>query len=262
MYWDGLDTDTKARLIRDGLRMGMRRWESVRDAYDAAEERRLAAAQDGTDEDGDVIIDDPRGQWAHPCEVTRIPSNEITMRGVPYPVVGVSDTGDTKVMEPGYDYVYDGSDVTEFPLYQYGGQLKSREAQAWEAETKRRIANHELPNAFQLNVIGNIDRRGANTDFIQRARDPYRQTIPDWEGRGDVATHKLGWAADENGVFIYPEVQRTDSGLVDYSGPAVNGGDRWMAADRARQTGDYVMATPLDAKVFTENYKKFYQFGN
>lgn len=141
MYWDGLDTDTKARLIRDGLRMGMRRWESVRDAYDAAEERRLAAGQDGTDDDGDVIIDDHRGQWAHPGEVTRIPSNEITMRGVPYPVVGVSDKGDTKVMEPGYDYVYDGSDVTEFPLFQYGGSLYGARLSAENAMAKRPFAN-------------------------------------------------------------------------------------------------------------------------
>jgi hypothetical protein len=34
MFWNELDTDTKARLIRDGLRMGLKRWERVRDAYE------------------------------------------------------------------------------------------------------------------------------------------------------------------------------------------------------------------------------------
>lgn len=64
-------------------------------------------------EDGAII--DPMGQWAHPGEVTVIPSNEITMKGVDYPVLGVSDTGDTKMMEPGKDYKFKGNKVTEYP---------------------------------------------------------------------------------------------------------------------------------------------------
>ena len=64
--------------------------------------------------DGSVIKDD-RGQWAHPGEITEIGSNEITMQGVDYPVLGVSDTGDTKMMQPGKDYKFKGSKVTEYP---------------------------------------------------------------------------------------------------------------------------------------------------
>lgn len=58
----------------------------------------------------------PYGQWQYPHQVTTIPSNNITMRGVDYPVVGVSDTGDAKVMLPGLDYLYDGNYVTEYPV--------------------------------------------------------------------------------------------------------------------------------------------------
>lgn len=58
----------------------------------------------------------PYGQWQYPHQVTTIPSNNITMQGVDYPVVGVSDTGDTKVMLPGLDYLYDGNYVTEYPV--------------------------------------------------------------------------------------------------------------------------------------------------
>lgn len=128
MYWKELDTDTKARLIRDGLRMGMGRWEIIRDAYDAAEDRRISMQADSMDDDGDIVIDDPMGQWAYPGEVTRIPSNRITMRDVPYPVVGVSDTGDTRMMEPEGEYVFDGSEVTEFPVrgFQQGGPVDRR----------------------------------------------------------------------------------------------------------------------------------------
>lgn len=67
------------------------------------------------------VITDPRGQWAHPGKITRIPSNKITMQGVPYPVYGISDTGDTQMMYPGQDYSFDGSSVTEYPMMQTGG---------------------------------------------------------------------------------------------------------------------------------------------
>ena len=71
-------------------------------------------------ENGGVIEDD-RGQWAHPGKVTKINSNNITMKGVNYPVLGVSDTGDTKMMQPGVDnYKYDGNSVTEYPMAQEG----------------------------------------------------------------------------------------------------------------------------------------------
>jgi hypothetical protein len=71
---------------------------------------------------GSVIKDD-RGQWAHPGEITEIGSNQITMQGVPYPVMGVSDTGDMQMMYPNEEYQYDGESVTEYPMMAQGGQL-------------------------------------------------------------------------------------------------------------------------------------------
>ena len=62
------------------------------------------------------VIKDNRGQWNHPGEITEIDSPYITMQGVPYNVLGVSDTGDAKLMEPGKDYKFKGKKVTEFPL--------------------------------------------------------------------------------------------------------------------------------------------------
>jgi hypothetical protein len=77
----------------------------------------MASAQDG-----DVIKDD-RGQWDHPGEITEIGSNNITMEGVPYDVLGISDTGDTKLMKPGKNYKYKGKKVTEYPLSKNGKEL-------------------------------------------------------------------------------------------------------------------------------------------
>jgi len=66
------------------------------------------------------IIEDDMGQWAHPGEITKINSNQITMQGVNYPVLGISDTGDTKIMQPGEEYTYDGESVIEYPMAQDG----------------------------------------------------------------------------------------------------------------------------------------------
>jgi len=66
-------------------------------------------------------IIDPMGQWAHPGETTIIPSNEITMKGVNYDVIGESNTGDKKLMKPGKKYKFDGDYVTETPK---GGWLE------------------------------------------------------------------------------------------------------------------------------------------
>lgn len=70
-------------------------------------------------DDGGIIEDD-MGQWAHPGLVTKINSNQITMEGVGYPVLGISDTGDTQMMQPGEDYKFDGNSVTEIPMAQDG----------------------------------------------------------------------------------------------------------------------------------------------
>ena len=71
---------------------------------------------------GSVIKDD-MGQWAHPGEITEIDSPYITMQGVPYPVLGISDTGDTQMMYPEEEYKFKGKKVTEYPLAKNGKEL-------------------------------------------------------------------------------------------------------------------------------------------
>src|SRR6478736_1156606 len=57
------------------------------------------------------VIEDNRGQWDHPGKVTKINSNKITMKDVPYPVLGVSDKGHKQMMYPEGEYAFDGSSV-------------------------------------------------------------------------------------------------------------------------------------------------------
>jgi len=62
------------------------------------------------------------GQWEYPGEITRIPSGDITMQGVNYPVYGVDNLGNSQIMYPGMNYTYPGSSVTEYPMMQTGGR--------------------------------------------------------------------------------------------------------------------------------------------
>lgn len=68
----------------------------------------------------------PFGQWAYPGEVTIIPSSDITMKGVNYPVLGIDDLGNQQMMMPGQDYTFPGNYVTEYPQMGKGGQMIKR----------------------------------------------------------------------------------------------------------------------------------------
>ena len=72
----------------------------------------------------DTIVD-PRGQWDHPGQITKIPSNNITMKGVNYPVFGIDDQGNQQMMYPGMDYTFPGQSVTEYPMAQDGYNVGS-----------------------------------------------------------------------------------------------------------------------------------------
>ena len=64
------------------------------------------------------FIKSSKGQWAHPGKNTMIPNADgrITMKGVGYPVLGIDDLGNPKVMQPGGEYQFPGNDVYEMPL--------------------------------------------------------------------------------------------------------------------------------------------------
>ena len=71
--------------------------------------------------DGSVIKDDMGywnpDNWGSPVEIG---STDITMEGVYEPLLGVSDTGDTKLMKPGQNYKFKGKKVTEYPMAKNG----------------------------------------------------------------------------------------------------------------------------------------------
>ena len=60
-------------------------------------------------------IEDAMGQWKHPGRCTMIPNNQITMRNVPFKVLGIDDTGHMQLMHPEQSYSYPGTKVFEMP---------------------------------------------------------------------------------------------------------------------------------------------------
>jgi hypothetical protein len=68
------------------------------------------------------IVEDDMGYWNpdNHGKPVRVNSNVITMEGVYEPLLGISDTGDTKLMKPGKNYKFKGKKVTEFPIARLG----------------------------------------------------------------------------------------------------------------------------------------------
>ena len=71
------------------------------------------------------VLYSPEGQWKYPGQITKIPSGDITMQGVDYPVHGIDNLGNSQMMYPGMHYQFPGDSVTEYPQFQGGGSIQS-----------------------------------------------------------------------------------------------------------------------------------------
>jgi hypothetical protein len=104
-------------------------------------------------QEGGAIITN-RGQWDYPGQTTIIPSNKITMEGVPYPVLGVDNTGYVQMMQPQMNYTFPGQYVTEYPMMQYGGLTKYQnkgEVKFNLYENVNRVGTSDNTKVFRLN---------------------------------------------------------------------------------------------------------------
>ena len=69
------------------------------------------------------VIEDNQGQWKYPGQITKINSPNITMEGVNYPVLGISEqTGEQKLMFPENNYKFKSTKaVIEYPITAQAG---------------------------------------------------------------------------------------------------------------------------------------------
>ena len=96
-------------------------------------------------------------------------------------------------------------------------------------------------------------------NFVQRLKDSFRETIPDWEGN-KVATHKLRVELDRGKVKLFPMVQEINDKLYDFTDPKNNHENPvWDALDMAEKNGDVIIFNNVnDAVWFSKNYKQYY----
>jgi hypothetical protein len=180
------------------------------------------------------IITDPMGQWKYPGLPTRIPGNDITMQGVGYPVLGVANNGQRKIMLPGADYTFPGADyVDEYPQMKKGGERKRRKTKSITGINKIMLPNPLLrnyknrvydPNVdyFQDGGVSSLEgdliskvvmERNKDKDFVQRAyalgENPGTPMFNVFEPDefGQTMSHKMAWGEDENGqAYMFPTV--------------------------------------------------------
>jgi len=101
-----------------------------------------------------------RGQWEYPGQPTIVPtpSGQITMKGVPYPVLGTDETGFAQMMMPGGEYTFPGEMVYEQPVkgwmdkYQGGGENLPNFERIQDVNIKvKRKKKSDNPNYFWKN---------------------------------------------------------------------------------------------------------------
>ncbi len=121
----------------------------------------------------DIIID-PMGQWRNPGlpVIVPTPTGEITMQGVPYPVLGIGNNGQQQMMYPGRGYIFPGADyVYEHPLMK--------------AQNGRGISMQKLPKAQKgkfINALLNTPEAWEKSikEIENQIGDPSKWTIDDY----------------------------------------------------------------------------------
>lgn len=93
------------------------------------------------------IIQDNNGywnpdNWGNPVEID---GNDITMQGVYKPLLGISDTGDMKLMQPGKNYKFKGKKVTELPVGKNGEKLRQEQKSAINLDNLTNFTNYNTP---------------------------------------------------------------------------------------------------------------------
>jgi hypothetical protein len=216
----------------------------------------------------DIIID-PQGQYNHPGVPTRIPSSDITMKGVGYPVLGIADNGQKQMMQPGQDYKFPGAKyVDEYPQMKKGGGLNSKKytrslegvgelfresALFKKPKSKKKKLFHPNAKYFQDGGITSQEEMDAANDAMMKARLAYAQM------HGNPAAQRMVVAPDQpydfgNGVTGTHYMASMDN----YAVPQiqdVNG--QLMLGDYGPESAEAMrFDNPEDAMYFAENYKK------
>lgn len=135
----------------------------------------------------------------------RIPSSDITMQDVEFPVLGISDTGHSQLMFPGQDYSFDGSYVDEFPIRaQMGANVVGTPEQREKAvlEAQRIAYKQGLMDPANMQIGKYLPQYiDANTGkpYVAPPQKPLPTTVPSYIKLEDIKS--------EQGIYWYEDPQ-------------------------------------------------------
>ena len=112
-----------------------------------------------------------------------IPSGNITMKDVDFPVFGMDNLGNSRVMMPGANYTFPGSSVFEVPLVQRGGGFYGELFDALEPQDPNRVFQNSDAKDFTLNYINSpkyLERlQSSGYNFPEDERDLRASQVAD-----------------------------------------------------------------------------------
>jgi len=108
-------------------------------------------------EEGGQIPTNPNGVFAVGKNPVRVPTKDgnITMKGVEYPILGIANTGEEILMQPGGEYHFKGAtEVLELPQLQKGGLKKADSKE--KPNTQNTGRNTKNPSTLDLYDYNNF----------------------------------------------------------------------------------------------------------
>ena len=162
-------------------------------------------------------IVDPMGQWAHPGQVTRIPSANITMQGVPYPVLGVASNGQQVMMQPGQDYNFGGASyVDEYPMMQNGGFF-DKYPEPMRQDATRNVIPRKMTDRERLEAFVYSDQ--AQKRALTNTKEVIAERKKNISTKGDLNTPG-SWNIKEKARLFPNSVGRAGEMFDEYVNPA------------------------------------------
>lgn len=184
-----------------------------------SEQRRLSTnyklGYDKYDNGGMIV--DPMGQWAHPGQVTRIPSANITMQGVPYPVLGVASNGQQVMMQPGQDYNFGNAEhVDEYPMMQNGGFF-DKYSESMRQDATRNVIPRKMTDRERLEASAYSDQ--AQKRALTNTKEVIAERKKNISTKGDLNTPG-SWNIKEKARLFPNSVGRAGEMFDEYVNPA------------------------------------------
>jgi hypothetical protein len=138
------------------------------------------------------------------------------MQGVDYPVLGVSDTGDTQMMQPNQDYKFDGEKVTEYPMMQEGGWL-DKYPEPMRQDATRNVIPRKMTDKERLEAVATSDQ--AQKKALNTAKEVIAERKKNKATKGDLNTPG-SWKIEEKARLFPNSVGGAGEMFDEYINPA------------------------------------------